>query len=119
MPQVKKSRKVVSGKKTSVAPAKKAAPKKTKSVAKSTKALVLNKTKSKKPKNTAGYYECLNACCQQGIKPKNISQVSHECKTKALTIKTKMSAQKVKAVKKIKAGYQQLGKGLNEFIKSK
>ena len=77
------------------------------------------KTKSKKPKNTAGYYECLNACCQQGIKPKNISQVSHECKTNALTIKTKMSAQKAQAVKKIKAGYQQLGKGLNEFIKSK
>ena len=84
-----------------------------------TKALALTKTKSKKPKNTAGYYECLNVCCQQGIKPKNISQVSHECKTNALTIKTKMSAQKAQAVKKIKQGYQQLGKGLNEFIKSK
>ena|SRR5437868_4811673 len=86
-------------------------------VQKKTKALALNRSKPKK--NTAGYYECLNACCQQGIKPKNISQVSHECKTNALTIKTKMSAQKAQAVKKIKTGYQQLGKGLNEFIKSK
>ena len=89
---------------------------KKKKAVKKTKARALTKTKSK---NTAGYYECLNACCQQGIKPKNISQVSHECKTKALTIKTKMSAQKAQAVKKIKAGYQQLGQGLNEFIKSK
>ena len=77
------------------------------------------KSKSKKPKNTSGYYECLNACCQKGIKPKNISQVSHECKTNALVINTKMSVQKAKAVKQIKAGYQQLGKGLDEFIKSK
>ena len=84
-----------------------------------TKARALTKTKSKKPKNTVGYYECLNACCQQGIKPKNISQVSHECKTNALAVNKRMSAQKVKAVKKIKAGYEQLGQGLDEFIKSK
>ena len=77
------------------------------------------KTKSKKPKNTAGYYECLNACCQKGIKPKNISQVSQECKANALAINAKMSAQKAQAVKKIKQGYAQLGKGLDDFIKSK
>jgi hypothetical protein len=93
-----------------------------KPVVKSTKALALiKKPKSLKipPKNTSAYFECLNACCQQGIKPKNISQVSHECKSNALAIKAKLSSQKVKAVKKIQAGYKQLGKGLDEFIKSK
>jgi hypothetical protein len=77
------------------------------------------KSPSKKTKNTAAYFECLNACCQKGIKPKNISQVAHECKTNALAVSKRMSAQKASAVKKIKQGYAQLGKGLNEFIKSK
>ena len=80
----------------------------------------VSRRKTQKPvKNTSAYFECLKSCCQQGIKPKKISQVAHECKTNALAIKAKMSVQKVQAVKKIKAGYQQLGKGLDEFIKSK
>jgi hypothetical protein len=90
---------------------------KNKKVKKTKKALA---TKASKPKkNTEAYFECLKACCQQGIKPKKISQVAHECKSSALAINAKMSTQKAQAVKKIKQGYAQLGKGLNEFIKSK
>jgi hypothetical protein len=74
---------------------------------------------AKKLKNTAAYFECMSACCRGKIKPKRITDVSHECKTNALAIKAKLSAQKVQAVKKIKQGYAQLGKGLKEFIKSK
>ena len=88
-------------------------------IKKTKKALVI-KTKNKKTKptkNTLAYYECLNACCQQGIKPKNISQVARECKTNALAINAKISTQKVKAFKKIKQAYAQMGKGLAEFIK--
>jgi hypothetical protein len=100
-------------------------PLKKKAVKKPTKKSVsvkVSKPKSRKikpVKNTTAYFECLNACCQKGIKPKNISQVSHECKVNALVVSKKMSAQKNQAVKKIKQGYAQLGKGLNEFIKSK
>src|SRR6266480_1932725 len=71
------------------------------------------KNPSKKTKNTAGYYECMSACCRGKISPKRISQVAHECKTNALAINAKMSAQKASAVKKIKQGYAQLGKGLD------
>ena len=90
-------------------------------IKKNKKALVVKastKNKKTKPaKNTLAYYECLNACCQQGIKPKNISQVARECKTNALAINAKISTQKVKAFKKIKQAYAQMGKGLAEFIK--
>jgi hypothetical protein len=90
-------------------------------VKKPVKAVVrVSKPKKTKPiKNTAAYFECMSACCRGKISPKRITQVAHECKANALAINAKMSAQKVQAVKKIKQGYAQLGKGLNEFIKSK
>src|SRR5438105_1697475 len=74
-------------------------------------ALVKDKTqaKSKPTKNTFAYFNCMKACCQKGISPKKISQVSHECKTNALSINAKMSAAKAQAAKKIKAGYEELG----------
>ena len=77
--------------------------------------------KAKNPKaskNPAAYYQCMCHQAQKGIKPKKITQVAHECKTNALTINKKMSAQKTQAVQKIKAGYEQLGQGLSEFIKA-
>src|SRR5437773_3368057 len=77
------------------------------------------KPKRTKPiKNPAAYYQCMCHQAQKGIKPKKITQVAHECKHNALTINAQMSAQKTKAVKKIKDGYEQLGKGLSEFIKA-
>lgn len=39
--------------------------------------------------------------------------------TNALAINIKLSAPKVRAVKKIKNAYEQMGKGLAEFIKIK
>jgi hypothetical protein len=83
---------------------------------KPTKALV---KKQATKKNAHQYYVCMAQCCQGKISPKKISQVAHECKTNALAINTKMSVQKAQAIKKIKDGYEKLGKGLNEFIKSR
>ena len=79
----------------------------------------LAKAKSPKPsKNPVAYFECMKACCQNKPKGKKITQVAQECKHNALTINAKMNATKTKAVQKIKAGYEQLGKGLSEFIKA-
>jgi hypothetical protein len=77
--------------------------------------------KAKNPKaskNPAAYYQCMCHQAQKGIKPKKITEVAHECKTNALTINRKMSAQKTKAVQKIKEGYEELGRGLSELIKA-
>jgi hypothetical protein len=70
--------------------------------------------KAKPTKNPQAYFQCMKSCC----KGKKITQAAHECKTNALAINAKMSAAKTKAVKKIKAGYEALGKGLSEFIKA-
>jgi hypothetical protein len=76
----------------------------------------LTNTKAKaktKSQNTREYYKCM---CHN-TPGKNITLSTGECKTNALTINAKVSAQKAHAVKKIKEGYEQLGKGLTEFIK--
>jgi hypothetical protein len=79
----------------------------------------LAKAKSPKPtKNPVAYFECMSACCQKGIKPKKITQVAQECKHNALTINAKMSAAKAQAAKKIKQGYETMGKGLAELIEA-
>ncbi|RHZ36305.1 hypothetical protein [endosymbiont GvMRE of Glomus versiforme] len=75
--------------------------------------------RAKPTKNPAAYFQCMSACCQKGIKPKKITQVAHECKTNALALNAKMSQARAKAARKIKDGYEQLGKGLSEFIRSK
>jgi hypothetical protein len=75
--------------------------------------------KSKPTKKTTAYFQCMSNCCQGKISPKKISQVAHECKTNALALNKKMSAAKLQAVKQIKKGYEQLGKGLSELVKLK
>ena len=78
-------------------------------------------TKAKTPtkvKNPAAYFGCMKSCCQKGIKPKKITQVAQECKHNALTINAKMSAAKAQAAKKIKQGYETMGKGLAELIEA-
>src|SRR5438128_3153810 len=78
-------------------------------------------TKAKTPirvKNPAAYFGCMKACCQKGIKPKKITEVAQECKHNALTINAKMSATKAQAAKKIKQGYETMGKGLAELIEA-
>src|SRR6185369_14042069 len=103
MPQVKKPK-----------PAKKKTAKKKKPVS---QALTKAKTPTK-VKNPAAYFGCMKACCQKGIKPKKITQVAQECKHNALTINAKMSVAKAQAAKKIKAGYETMGKGLAELIEA-
>ena len=71
-----------------------------------------------KLKNPVAYYQCMCHQSQKGMKPKKITQVAQECKHNALTINAKMSATKVKAAKKIKEGWETMGKGLAELIEA-
>ena len=75
-------------------------------------------TKAKSPKNPVAYYQCMCHQAQQGIKPRKITQVAQECKHNALTINAQMSAAKAQAAKKIKVGYETMGKGLAELIEA-
>jgi hypothetical protein len=70
----------------------------------------------KRIKNPLDYYECMKNCC---LKKQKISKTAQECKQNALVINSRLSANKKKAVAKIRNSYQQLGAGLAEFIKSK
>lgn len=92
--------------------------KKTKKSPKPVSRALVKAKPAKKSQDPTAYYECMKACCKNKLKGKKITRVAHECKTNALAINAKMSAQKTQAVKKIKAGYEQLGKGLSEFIKA-
>jgi hypothetical protein len=76
------------------------------------------KAKSPKTKNTLAYYQCMKACCKNKPKGKKITQVAQECKHNALSINAKMSAAKAQAAKKIKQGYETMGKGLAELIEA-
>lgn len=73
--------------------------------------------KTKLTKNPVAYFECMSACCQKGIKPKKITQVAQECKHNALTINAKISAQKLKEVKKLGASFNEFKSNLEEFVK--
>jgi len=95
--------------------AKKTKPTKTKKPVKNPTSRALVKAKSK---NTLAYYQCMCHQTQQGLKSKKITGACHDCKHNALAINAKMSAQKTKAVKKIKEGYEELGRGLSELIKA-
>ncbi|RHZ36647.1 hypothetical protein [endosymbiont GvMRE of Glomus versiforme] len=107
MPQIKKTKPKKTKKPVSRTPAK--------SKPKKNTALIKNKS----AQTTCEYYECMRHQTKQGIKPKKITQVAHECKTNALALNAKMSANQKKAAQKIKVGYKTLGEGLSEFIKSK
>jgi hypothetical protein len=68
-------------------------------------------------KNPVAYFGCMKACCSQGISPKKITEVAHECKTNALVARKKFSAQKVKDLKKLGASFNKFQKDLGEYIK--
>ncbi|CAH1756988.1 6483_t:CDS:10 [Entrophospora sp. SA101] len=68
------------------------------------------KKKPKSKKNTVAYYQCLSACCQQGISPKKISQVASECKHNSLTI----LAQRTNEIQKLNEAYRQIGESLTK-----
>jgi len=70
------------------------------------------KTKPKPKKNTVAYYQCLSACCQQGISPKKISQVASECKHNSLTI----LAERTQEIQKLNEAYRQIGVSLTALL---
>lgn len=90
-----------------------------KSVKRTKKPVSRSLARTKPTKKTTAYYQCMSNCCQNKISPKKISQVAHERKTNALALNKQMSAAKLQAVKQIKKGYEQLGKGLSELVKLK
>src|SRR4051794_26386857 len=85
-----------------------------KSVVKVSKPTVL---KSKPIKDPVAYFGCMSACCQKGIKPKKITEIAHECKTNALVTKKKMSAEKLKDIKKLGSAFNEFKKVLTEHVK--
>ena len=71
-----------------------------------------SKSKSKPKKNTVAYYQCMSACCQQGISPKKITQIAHECKQNSLGI----LAQRTSEIQKLNEAYRQIGESLTNLL---
>lgn len=91
--------------------AKKAKPTKTK------KPLTRALKKAQPTKNTLAYYECMCHQAKQGLKGKRITAACHDCKHNALTIKTQMSAQKLKDVRKLAQSHAEFKKTLEEYVR--
>ena len=70
------------------------------------------KPKLKLKKNTVAYYQCLSACCQQGISPKTITQVTQECKHNSFGI----LAERTQEIQKLNQAYQQIGLSLTALL---
>jgi hypothetical protein len=70
------------------------------------------KTKVKPNKNPVAYYQCMSACCQQGISPKKITQVAQECKHNSLGI----LSERTQEIQKLNQAYQQIGICLTNLL---
>ena len=103
MPQVKKSRKVVSGKKTSVAPAKK--------VAKTKKALAQTKLK-----HSVAYYDCCSAETKKGLKGVKITQICHHCKHNSQKLAIAKVQDREVEKQKIALAWKQIGLSLSKLV---
>jgi len=68
--------------------------------------------KKVKNKNPVAYYQCMSACCQQGISPKRISQVAHECKHNSLGILTEQNQE----IQRLNEAYRQIGTCLTNLL---
>jgi hypothetical protein len=68
--------------------------------------------KVKPKKNPVAYYQCMSACCQQGISPKKITQVAQECKHNSLGILSQRSQE----IKKVNEAYRQIGESLTNLL---
>ena len=77
----------------------------------------VSRKKQAQIKNPVIYFGCMQSAVKQGIKPKKITEIAHECKTNALTVKKKISAQKLKEVKKLGDSFNEFKKNLGEFVK--
>src|SRR2546421_11221710 len=71
-----------------------------------------NSKKVKSKKNTVAYYQCMSACCQQGISPKKITQIAQECKQNSLGI----LAERTSEIRKLNEAYQQIGISLTSLL---
>jgi hypothetical protein len=81
-----------------------------------TKSTALVKAKNSKAKNTLAYYQCLCHQTKQGLKGKRITKACHDCKHNALAINAKMSAQKLKDVKKLAQAHANFKQILEEYV---
>jgi hypothetical protein len=71
-----------------------------------------NSKRVKPKKNTVAYYQCMSACCQQGISPKKITQIAQECKQNSLGI----LSQRTQEIQKLNQAYQQIGVSLTSLL---
>ena len=74
--------------------------------------VVKKKVRVKPKKNTVAYYQCMSACCQEGISPKKITQIAHECKQNSLGI----LAQRTSEIQKLNEAYRQIGESLTNLL---
>jgi hypothetical protein len=63
-----------------------------------------NSKKVKPKKNTVAYYQCMSACCQQGISPKKITQIASECKHNSFGI----LSERTQEIQKLNQAYRQI-----------
>ena len=75
-------------------------------------AKVRNSKRVKSKKNTVAYYQCMSACCQQGISPKKITQIAQECKHNSLGV----LAERTQEIQKLNQAYQQIGISLTSLL---
>jgi hypothetical protein len=71
-----------------------------------------NSKKVKPKKDPVAYFQCMSACCQQGISPKKISQVAHDCRVNSLGI----LAERGQEIKKLNEAYRQIGESLSNLL---
>ena len=71
------------------------------------------RTKKVKPKkDPVAYFQCMSACCQNGISPKKITQIAHECKHNSLGILVERGQE----IKKLNEAYRQIGESLSNLL---
>ncbi|CAG8448319.1 19217_t:CDS:2, partial [Racocetra fulgida] len=68
--------------------------------------------KVKAKRNPVAYYQCMSACCQQGISPKRITQIAHECKHNSVGL----LQERTNEIRKLNEAYQQIGICLTNLL---
>jgi hypothetical protein len=71
-----------------------------------------SKKKPQPRKNPVAYYQCMSACCQQGISPKRITQIAHECKHNSLGV----LSERTQEISKLNEAYRQIGESLTNLL---
>ena len=71
-----------------------------------------SRKKPKPRKNPVAYYQCMSACCQNGISPKKITQIAQECKHNSLGI----LSERTQEISKLNDAYRQIGVSLTNLL---